>query len=174
MISDSVDAAAVSIEKATYFSAAYTSSAKAAESACEGRNENYNSHGFRERWRAGNVAGLARSRQRRRAPGHRLRLLGSRILSPAAGHRLLKANTQTGTRTAAHGFRKHRWAGPVAGLAGDRQRRRVRSRRLRLLAGRLLSAPAGLRLLKAKTLTWTRRAANGCRERWCAEDDREW
>ena len=36
---------------------------------------------------------------------------------------------------------------------------------------RILSPPAGLRLLKAKTQTGALRAAHGCRERWRAEDD---
>src|SRR5579872_6643795 len=37
--------------------------------------------------------------------------------------------------------------------------------------GRILSPPAGLRLLKAKTQTGTATAADDCRERGCAEDD---
>jgi hypothetical protein len=41
----------------------------------------------------------------------------------------------------------------------------------KVLAGRILSAPAGLRLLEAKTQTGTKTAADGCRERWRTEDD---
>lgn len=42
------------------------------------------------------------------------------------------------------------------------------------LAGRILSARAGLRLLKANTKTGTELKPDGCRERRRAEDDSGW
>src|ERR1700692_4392950 len=46
------------------------------------------------------------ARLRRRVLRRRLRLLARRILSPPAGLRLPKANTQTRTQLKAHGFRE--------------------------------------------------------------------
>ena len=83
--------------------------------------------------------GLARSRPRRPVPGRRLRLHACRILSPAAGLRLLKAKTQAAMQQA------------VAGCHG--QRMRVRH-----------SAGAGRRALQETFLKRSR--ARSARELW--------
>jgi hypothetical protein len=56
----------------------------------------------------GHVAHLAGDGKRRLVLGGPLRLLGRRILPTPAGHRILKAKTQTGTQLRAHGCRE-RW-----------------------------------------------------------------